>query len=43
MAGHGLLKVSLVIGGASVATVRSSKSRFAIDICLVCANHTEHA
>ena len=28
---------------ASAATVRSSKSRFAIDICLVCTNHTEHA
>ena len=33
-----------IIGGASAATVRSSKSRFAIDIiCLVHANHTEHA
>ena len=32
-----------VIGGASAATVRSSKSRFAIDICLLRANHTEHA
>ena len=35
-----------IIGGASAAsaaTVRSSKSRFAIDICLVRANHTEHA
>ena len=34
------------IGGASAAsaaTVRSSKSRFAIDICLVRANHTGHA
>ena len=32
-----------VIGRASAATVRSSKSRFAIDICLVRVNHTEHA
>ena len=35
-----------IIGGASAvsaATARSSKSRFAIDICLVRANHTEHA
>ena len=32
-----------IIGGASAATVRSSRSRFAIDICLVRANRTEHA
>ena len=32
----------VVIGGASAATVRSSKLRFVIDICLVRANHTEH-
>ena len=33
----------MFIGGASAATVRSSKWKFAIDICLVRANHTEHA
>ena len=31
-----------LIGGASAATVRSSKSRFGIDICLVHVIHTEH-
>ena len=47
---HALLAVSmtniLLVGGASAAsaaTVRSSKLRFVIDICLVRANHTEHA
>ena len=41
--GYQALGKSHIIGGASAATVRSSKSRFAIDICLVRANHTEHA
>ena len=38
--------IIIIIGGASAvsaATVRSSKSRFAIDICLVLVNHTGHA
>ena len=41
-----LISMSPLIGGASAAsaaTVRSSKSRFAIDICLERANHTGHA
>ena len=36
-------KISWRSERACAATIRSSKSRFAMDICLVRTNHTEHA